>query len=62
MKKLLLVLLAFIAIFTFIRLFDNAQATEGSVKSPLRLTAEGSETPTVISEGFNLEIPVEIFR
>ncbi|MDR0323863.1 MAG: hypothetical protein LBI12_05395 [Treponema sp.] len=53
MKKLLLILLAFIAVFTYIRLFDNANTLE----SP-----PASDIPAVISAEFTWEKPVEIIQ
>jgi|TergutMp193P3_1026864.scaffolds.fasta_scaffold03787_4 hypothetical protein len=45
MQKLILILLAFLAVFTFIRAFEKAEA---------------GEIPVVTSEVTALEIPVEI--
>jgi hypothetical protein len=47
MRKLILILLAFLAVFTYIRAFERS---------------EGSTDSTGISSDFNQEISVEIFR
>jgi len=42
MKKLLLVLLAFLAVFTFIRAFDNVQAEETDTITPIEARVDFS--------------------
>jgi len=38
MRKLILILLAFLAIFTYIRAFETAQASETLAKIPVEIT------------------------
>lgn len=47
MKKLVLVLLAFLAVFTYIRAFEKVEASDASQGVPAEIT---------------VEIPVEIIR
>jgi hypothetical protein len=53
MKKLMLILLAFIAVFTYIRTFEEIEASEASPE----ITSEIS-----ISSESIIEIPVEIIH
>jgi hypothetical protein len=55
MRKLILILLAFIAVFTYIRASDKAEA-QGNDGKP------ASETSAVISAEFIIELPVEIIQ
>jgi len=65
MQKLILTLLAFLAVFTFIRVFDTAQAGETSPvgSSPMEASAIGiSPTiPTEIPTGIPAKT-LEIFK
>ena len=40
MRKLILILLAFLALFTYIRAFESAEASANSMEIPTELNAE----------------------
>jgi len=57
MRKIIFILLAFLAVFTYIRVFDGAEA------SPVEANASaGTILPIDAGEGNNTEISVEIIE